>query len=143
MKYFLIILFVFSTPLFAVNEVMFVSVDGHKLKVEIADSESKRTTGLMFRKSLKENEGMLFVFKKEQYLSFWMKNTLIPLSIAYFNKDRRLVDIYQMKPNQTREVYNSTEKVMYALEVNPGWYKKNGISKYSVLKLERNIQAKN
>jgi len=139
-KYFLFLLLVSSLQ--AKNEMIFISVAGKKLKVEIADTPSKRATGLMFRKTLKDDEGMLFVFKHADYLSFWMKNTYIPLSIGYFNQDKRLVDIYQMKPNQEREVYNSTEKVIYALEVNQGWFEKNGIGKYAPLLLEREVKGK-
>lgn len=124
------------------NEIIQISVDGHLLQVEIADTDAKRKTGLMYRKSLKENEGMLFVFPQADYLSFWMKNTLIPLSIAYFNQDRRLTDMYDMKPNQVTEYYNASEKVIYALEVNQGWFKKNGIHKFSVLELPREVRAK-
>ncbi|MCE9499462.1 MAG: DUF192 domain-containing protein [Leptospira sp.] len=119
------------------NELMTIAVDGHPLLVEIADTASRRQTGLMFRKKLRENEGMLFIFPRADYLSFWMKNTLIPLSIAYFNEDRRLTEIYDMVPQQTKQVYNSKEKVIYALEVNQGWFKRNDISKFSVLEIPK------
>lgn len=143
MKSTLLLFFLFFTfSLSAKNEVIFIAIAGHKLKVEVADTEAKRQTGLMFRKSLAESEGMLFVFKEPIYLSFWMKNTMIPLSIAYFNRDRRLIDIFTMKPNQTHEVYNSTEKAMYAVEVNQGWFDRKGIGKYAPLVLEREIKGR-
>ncbi len=139
-------LFILTFPIFGQlnqkNEILQIRVDGHALQVEIADTDAKRRIGLMYRKMLKENEGMLFVFPQADYLSFWMKNTLIPLSIAYFNEDRRLTDIYDMKPNQVREYYNASERVIYALEVNQGWFKKKGIHKYSVLELPKEVRAK-
>ena len=124
------------------SDIIYISVNGHELKVEVAATPAERQAGLMFRKEMGENEGMLFVFPAEEYLSFWMKNTYLPLSIAYFNADRRLIDIYKMKPMQIKEVYNSTEMVMYALEVNQGWFEKHGIKKYAVLKLEKPVKGR-
>ncbi len=79
---------------------------------------------------------MIFIFPTEDHLSFWMKNTLIPLSIGYFSKDKKLVDVYEMAPNQTQVLYHSTQKVMYAVEANPRWFAKRGLGKNSVLKIE-------
>jgi uncharacterized protein len=84
---------------------------------------------------------MLFVFSEPDYLSFWMKNTWIPLSIAYFNRDKRITDIHDMKPNQTKELYHSSEKALYALEVNQGWFVKRKISKFGVLKIPDRVRA--
>ncbi len=118
-----------------------IYVDEHPLLVEVVNTPADRARGLMYRKSMGENEGMLFVFAKPEYLSFWMKNTLIPLSIAYFNSDRRITDIHDMKPNQTKELYHSSEKAMYALEVNQGWFIKRKIVKYGVLKIPDRVRA--
>ncbi|TGK34883.1 DUF192 domain-containing protein [Leptospira gomenensis] len=117
-----------------------VYVDDHPLLVEVVNTPADRAKGLMYRKRLPENEGMLFVFPEPDYLSFWMKNTWIPLSIAYFNADRRITDLHDMKPNQTSELYHSSEKVLYALEVNQGWFAKRNIGKYGVLKLPDRIK---
>jgi len=144
--YKIFLIFFFVVPVFGElntkNEILSIRVDGNLLQVEIADTEAKRRIGLMYRKNLKENEGMLFVFPRADYLSFWMKNTYIPLSIAYFNEDRRLVDMYDMKPNQIKEFYNATEKVIYALEVNQGWFQKKGIQKFSFLELPKEVRAR-
>lgn len=113
-----------------------IYVNEHPLVVEIANTDPSRQRGLMFRKKLLDNEGMLFIFPSEDYLTFWMKNTLIPLSIGYFNKDRRLVDTYEMEPNQTKVLYHSTEKVLYALEANKGWFAKHGLGRFAVLKID-------
>ncbi|EPG76369.1 hypothetical protein LEP1GSC058_1198 [Leptospira fainei serovar Hurstbridge str. BUT 6] len=113
-----------------------IYVNEHPLVVEIANTEAARQKGLMFRRKLLDNEGMLFIFPSEDYLTFWMKNTLIPLSIGYFNKDKRMVDSYEMEPNQTKVLYHSTEKVLYALEANKGWFAKKGLGRFAVLKLD-------
>ncbi|PJZ55471.1 DUF192 domain-containing protein [Leptospira barantonii] len=118
-----------------------IYVDEHPLIVEVVNTQADRAKGLMFRKNLGENEGMLFVFSAPEYLSFWMKNTWIPLSIAYFNRDRRITDIHDMKPNQTTELYHSSEKALYALEVNQGWFAKRKIGKYGTLKIPDRIKA--
>lgn len=97
------------------------------IDVEISDTEQSRAMGLMHRKSLKENSGMLFIFKDEQRLSFWMKNTIIPLSIAYISRSGEIKEIHQMYPLDEQSV-SSTRSVMYALEMNQGWFKKNNVS---------------
>ncbi|MDV6237476.1 DUF192 domain-containing protein [Leptospira ellisii] len=118
-----------------------IYVDDHPLLVEVVNTPADRAKGLMYRKHLAENEGMLFVFPEPDYLSFWMKNTWIPLSIAYFNADRRITDLHDMKPNQTSELYHSSEKALYALETNQGWFAKRNIGKYGVLKLPDRIKT--
>ncbi|EMY68141.1 DUF192 domain-containing protein [Leptospira vanthielii] len=123
-------------------EILFGSVADRALKLEIANTPSKRATGLMYRTKLGEDEGMLFVFPRPDFLSFWMKNTLIPLSIGYFSEDMRLLESFDMKPNQTEEVYNARKPAMYALEVNQGWFAKHKIGKDAVLTLERKVSAR-
>lgn len=97
------------------------------LNIEIASDHKTRTYGLMNRKSLDANTGMLFVFKREKYLNFWMKNVTIPLSIAYINKNGVIIDIQKMKPLDTTRLYPSKYPAKYALEVNQGWFKNNNI----------------
>ena len=108
-----------------------IKVNDKELMVEVADSPSERSKGLMHRESMAENHGMLFVFEDERKLSFWMKNTLIPLTIGYFDKKGKLIDIQDMQPESVlvRElkVYESSGPAMYALETNIGWFKKNGV----------------
>ncbi len=95
-----------------------------KLNAEIADTHAAREKGLMYRKSLNESEGMLFVFDTEERLNFWMKNTYIPLDIAYINKNGIINEIYHMKPLDVSLTYNSIRPAMFALEVNLGWFNK-------------------
>lgn len=97
------------------------------LRAEIADTEPLRMTGLMNRRELPVNNGMLFVFECEQMLRFWMKNTSIPLSIAYIDRSGGIIDILDMKPFDISVTYPSSRKAMYALEMNRGWFKKNNI----------------
>ncbi len=109
-----------------------IFIDGIQIRVEIADTQEKRRVGLMNRNSLKENEGMLFVFEEEQKMSFWMKNTTIPLSIAYISKSGIIKEIHDMSPLSERPVYSSTS-VLYALEMNQGFFEKNGIKEGDAL----------
>ena len=99
-----------------------------EVRVEIADSPDEQATGLMNRTALGENRGMLFVFPDEAERSFWMRNTLIPLSIAYMDSQGRIVDIQDMKPLDDEEPhYVSAEPARYALEVNRGFFDERGV----------------
>lgn len=104
-----------------------LSINGRPLSVEIARTKSQRKKGLMFREELGWQEGMIFVFKKDQYLSFWMKNTKIPLSIAFLDKNGKVTDIYDMQPYSLSPI-RSTKKCRYALEVNRGYFFEAGLS---------------
>ena len=99
-----------------------------EVRVEVADSDSERARGLMGRTALGEDRGMLFVFEEEQELSFWMKDTLIPLSIAYMDSEGRIVDIQDMKAlDDDPPHYASAEPARYALEVNKGFFEERGV----------------
>lgn len=103
-----------------------ITLGGIDVEVEIADDSESRRTGLMNRKSMPEDAGMLFIFESDQKLSFWMKNTLIPLSIAYISAEGEIMEIYDMKPESLRPV-ESINSVRYALEMNQGWFSRKGI----------------
>ena len=83
-------------------------------------------TGLMFRKEMPQNEGMLFVFEAPSQQCFWMKNTLLPLSIAFVADDGTIVNIDEMKA-QTLDSHCSAQPVRYVLEMNTGWFARKGI----------------
>ena len=102
-----------------------------ELNIEIANTEETQTRGLMFRDKLDKSSGMLFVFNKEEIRNFWMKNTYIPLSIAYISKDGIINEIHYMRPLDTSVTYPSIQPAMYALEVNQGWFRDNNISEGS------------
>lgn len=122
-----------------------VSDNGAKTVVnaEIADTPEERETGLMFRKSLDESEGMLFVFEREIKLNFWMKNTLIPLDIAYIDKNGVINEIYHMKPLDVSVTYNSIKPAMFALEVNSGWFSRHKIKNGSKIEFNGCISKQN
>lgn len=109
-----------------VLELVPLRVGGIEIRVEIADDADERQRGLMYRESLEEDQGMLFVYPEQRTLGFWMRNTLIPLDIAYIDREGRIVDIQQMEP-QTTETHDSAAPAMYALEMNQGWFEANGI----------------
>jgi uncharacterized protein len=97
-----------------------------EVEVEIADDQAEQRRGLMERTELAEDAGMLFVFDREEPRSFWMRNTLIPLSIAYIASDGRIVDIQDMQPLDETS-HPSAAPAQYALEVNQGFFAERGI----------------
>ena len=105
---------------------MTLSIKGHRLTAEVAATDESRMTGLMHRRMMPENRGMLFVFAYAQPQSFWMKNTHIPLSIAYVDENGVIVHITDMKP-LTTDPHPSLKPAKYALEMNLGWFAKHGI----------------
>lgn len=116
-----------------------IEVRGIKIWVEVAESDAARAQGLMYRKSLGQDEGMLFIFPEEEILSFWMKNTFIPLSIGYFTKEGVLIDVKDMEPFGEKlgdpPTYRSSRPAKFALEMNKGWFQKNKVGLGSKLKL--------
>jgi uncharacterized membrane protein (UPF0127 family) len=95
-------------------------------QVEKASTDGERATGLMFRTKMAENEGMLFIFERDEHLNFWMKNTVLPLSIAYIAADGTVKEILDMQP-QSLDNVPSTWAVRYALEVNQGAFARAGV----------------
>jgi uncharacterized membrane protein (UPF0127 family) len=96
------------------------------MRVEVARTDSEKAQGLMFRKKLEDGKGMLFVFENEEYLSFWMKNTYIPLSIAFVSSGGRITEIRDMEPLDLSPV-RSAYTARYALEAPRGWFGRAGI----------------
>jgi uncharacterized membrane protein (UPF0127 family) len=97
-----------------------------RLTVELALSEEEQSQGLMYRESLSDGQGMLFVFDRDKLASFWMKNTTVPLSIAYINSDGSILEIHDMRPGDLSPI-RSSRSVRYALEVPQGWFTRAGI----------------
>ena len=98
----------------------------HNIMAEVARTPEQRTIGLMFRRSMGANDGMLFEFEEASQQCFWMKNTLIPLAVAFVADDGRIVNIEHMKP-QKLDSHCSTQPVRYVLEMNEGWFAQRGI----------------
>jgi len=111
--------------------------EGQRIAVvmaEIASTPEERNKGLMFRKRLPDGEGMLFIFEADQVLSFWMKNTYIPLSIAFIAHDGRIIDIKDMYPHDTNSVVSS-RSARYALEAPQGWFSRAEIKTGDIVKI--------
>ena len=98
----------------------------HQIDAQVAATPEQRMTGLMHRKEMPQHEGMLFVFERPAQQCFWMKNTLLPLSVAFVEDDGTIVNIDEMKP-QTLDSHCSAKPVRYVLEMNTGWFSKKGI----------------
>jgi len=122
-----LLIFVVSACLIVNLPRKLVIIHNKLIFVELAQTQTERIKGLQGRMSLGRDSGMLFSFDQEDYLRFWMKDTLIPLSIAFIDKHKKIVDIQRMEPRRSDIVYISSKKSKYALEMNAGWFKKNGI----------------
>jgi uncharacterized protein len=103
-----------------------LSAGMHQIDAQVAQTHEQRMTGLMHRKEMPQHEGMLFVFEQPAQQCFWMKNTLLPLSVAFLADDGTVVNIEEMKP-QTLDSHCSQQPVRYVLEMNTGWFAKKGI----------------
>lgn len=104
----------------------------HVIQAEVAQTDRERAIGLMHRKTMPANNGMLFVFEEPSPQCFWMRNTLLPLSIAFIADDGSVVNIADMKPLDETS-HCSAKPVRYALEMNQGWFAKRGIKAGSKL----------
>lgn len=113
---------------FPTRTVTLAGQDGKQVPVtvEVADTDQSRAQGLMFREHVADGTGMLFVFDHDQVLTFWMKDTLVPLSIAYISSDGKIIDILDMEAQSLKPVVSS-RSVRYALEVPQGYFARVGI----------------
>jgi hypothetical protein len=98
-----------------------IKVGAHPLKVELALTDPQRMQGLMFREKMGKNDGMVFVFDDLAYQSMWMKNTLLPLSVAFLDNDGVILNILDMEPH-TLTPHMSAGPARYAIETNKGWF---------------------
>ncbi len=105
---------------------MDLKIGGHRLVAEVAATSDTRTTGLMNRFSLKPDHGMLFIFNAPQPHAFWMRNTYVPLSIAFIGVDGRILNIEDMAP-RTDDTHPSKGAALYALEMKKGWFAERNI----------------
>jgi len=99
----------------------------HRIQAEIGSTPDERARGLMFRKSLGPNQGMAFLFDQTAIHCMWMKNTLIPLSVAFLAEDGSIINVADMQP-QTETSHCATKPARYALEMNLGWFAKRGLT---------------
>ncbi len=92
---------------------------------------------MMFRTNMEENEGMLFVFPEPIRASFWMKNTLLPLSAAYISPDGTILEIHDLQPQDTNTVVAATDNVQFVLETKQGWFKRHNIQEGMSISTEK------
>ena len=124
----LVVVFMFLSLIPTLNACPFrlpqttISINEQKLTVEIAHTPDTRTCGLSNRQTLAENMGMLFIFPNTRPRTFWMKDTFIPLSLAFLDETGIILQIHDMQANQTKITYSSIEPARYALEVNHAWF---------------------
>ncbi len=102
-----------------------VHIRGVEIQAEVANTPATRQTGLMHRRSLEKNHGMLFVFEGPHIQCMWMKNTLIDLDVAFIDESLNIVNIETMRAGTT-QIHCSTQPVALALEMNAGWFARNG-----------------
>ncbi len=121
----------FTTILAILLQTAKMQIEESSLTVEIAKTSSEKEKGLMGRSHLRDDQGMLFVYEKSSHLTFWMKNTYIPLSIGFFNQSKELIAIQDMDPPKNAKepliLYSSPAPAQYALEVPQGWFEKHKI----------------
>lgn len=108
--------------------VITLDLAGKTLLAEVADTPQTEQIGLMFRESLPENSGMLFVYRQPQQMGFWMKNTSIPLSIAFMDAAGTIQEIHDMQPFDEKGIRTTRSDLLYALEMNQGWFKNHAIT---------------
>jgi len=111
-------------------------IKSKEIWVEVAKAPEEREKGLMGRRHLGKNEGMLFIFEEEAYHGFWMKETRIPLSVAFIDKEYQIVMITDMEP-LTLKLHIPTQPILYALEMNKGWFSANGIKVGDIIRFSK------
>lgn len=112
-----------------------------ELITEQALTQEQITQGMMFRKEMAEHEGMLFVFGRPHQASFWMRNTLIPLSCAYIDPNGVILEIREMKPLDDTPIEAKSDRVQYVLETPQGWFERNQVHVGAVVRTERGSLA--
>jgi len=121
-----------STPAQQKFQAIPLTAGMHVIQAEVAATDAERQQGLMYREKMGPNEGMVFLFEAPAGVCMWMKNTLIPLSVAFIAEDGKIVNIEDMQP-QTMDSHCAKKPVRYALEMNKGWFKQKNIKPGSVI----------
>ena len=103
-----------------------LKIGKHTLHVEVAENDAQRMRGLMHREKMPQDHGMVFIFEEPAYQSMWMKNTLLPLSVAFVDRDGVILNIRDMQP-QTLDSHMSAGPALYAIETNKGWFAERAI----------------
>ncbi len=122
-----------------------MSIGGCNFNAELAITESEKSKGLMFRDTLPENNGMIFIYDTPQRVSYWMKNTKIPLDIGFVDKNGILTEVKKMYPLSLDAVPSSRDDIQYCIEMNADWFSKNGVfppAKLDMQKLQKAIDSR-
>jgi uncharacterized membrane protein (UPF0127 family) len=104
-----------------------ISIGGSELQLQLALKSAEQQKGLMYRKSLDKDHGMLFLFDRPDKRGFWLQNTRIPLDIGYFDASGQLLEVHKLFPYDETSVNSRSREVLIAIETNRGWYDANGI----------------
>jgi uncharacterized protein len=112
-----------------------------EINAELALNDQQRQLGMMFRSSMEENEGMLFVFPFPHQTGFWMKNTSVPLSAAYIDPAGVILEIHNLEPHNTNNVPSISENIQYVLEVPQGWFQRHNVNTGALVRTERGALA--
>ena len=112
-------------------------IGAQEMVAEMALTEQQEQTGMMFRTNMAPNDGMLFIFPQPLKAAFWMKNTVLPLSAAYIGPDGTILEIHDLKPQDTNTVFAATDNIQYVLETPQGWFEHNHIGVNTVISTER------
>ena len=109
----------------------------HEITAEVALTRTEVATGMMFRQDMAENEGMLFVFGIPHRASFYMKNTVVPLSVAYIDPEGTILEIHDLKPLDEHPVEANSDQVQYILEMRQGWFGRHNITAGAYVRTEK------
>lgn len=118
-----------------------LQVDEFSLSAQIVITQAEQQQGLMHRQDLPENQGMLFPYPRPQQMSFWMRNTPLPLDIGFFDSQGVLREVYPMFPHDETRVTSRSRDIQYALEMNRGWFRNHGVRPGAQLDLELLAEA--
>lgn len=118
-----------------------ISLGSNLVQLQLALSPAEQSKGLMFRDTMDHDHGMCFLFKTADQRNFWMKNTRLPLDIGYFDSSGRLLEVYALYPHDETSVRSRSRDILIAVEMNQGWYAKNGVAAGDRLDLKALAQA--
>lgn len=116
-----------SAPVKSVLDFFPIKVGERVVRMQLAVRPAEMQRGLMERRDLGRDDGMLFIYDRPQQMSFWMRNTPTPLDIGFFRADGTLAEIYPLHPFDEKAVSSHSTDLQFALEVNQGWYRENGV----------------
>jgi len=124
-----------------VDDRFLIKIGDRTVQMQIAALPDELEKGLMFRKEMGADEGMLFVFTRPQPMGFWMRNTTLPLDIGYIDPTGELKEIYPMYPHDEKTVASRSRNLQFCLEMNQDWYARNGVKPGAQLDLKAVAEA--